>query len=511
MVVPVVSHIFYSGGSTYYVPPEGTLTAVPVIPQGALAPMGQLPSPFPPSAGAVCMSASGKIPGFPSPAQRPSFYHFCCICNSELNSCKQAIAHCNGKRHRRRQKKLINATGDSQGCSSGGSYPDMSCVSPTNCQFVPGSVATSGLNMTTPSFGNSQAAAAYVYNFTGSYGPPPAPAAPAGYSAPYNTCDTYFTTLTSPTPSGYYSAASYQGSGGGGSVSSYLSGLQTGASGSSQSLLSPASGSDGGSDSSRAGSADLQATCVDPVTKAVIDNVMGKKFAKKRAPSATCDVCHLSFNSGSQLDAHMTGAKHNKRLRSMKILVEKVGESVTANAIVQDGEQGKQVLCCDLCKISVNSPLQLQAHNSGTKHKQRTTGKEIKTEEGDECEDVAMSNAEKTNNENSSSDANTPSSTAPPSAIGSSNSVDATKFASPTNKAGKFFCQICDVTVNSEIQLQQHTASKRHQDKQAGRPGKPKFKPRFYSNRSKVEGGTKRCASPRLDLQTTFIKHDVML
>lgn len=191
----------------------------------------------------------------------------------------------------------------------------MSCVSPTNCQFIPGSMAAGNINgYTTPTFGSTQA---YVYNFPTAYTPTAPPQ--TCYSVPYNNCDTYFTTVTSPTPSGYYSG-SYQGSTG--SVSSYLSGMQTGGSGSSQSLLSPASGSDRGSDTSRAGSADLQAA-VDPVTKAVIDNVMGKKFSKKRAPSAFCDVCHLSFNSDSQLEAHLTGAKHNKRLRSMKILSEK--------------------------------------------------------------------------------------------------------------------------------------------------------------------------------------------
>lgn len=68
-----------------------------------------------------------------------------------------------------------------------------------------------------------------------------------------------------------------------------------------------------------------------------------------------------------------------------------------------------------------------------------------------------MPDIENANNENSSSDANTPDgNTAVTQTIANNNNeTTATKFASPTNKAGKFYCQICDVTVNSEIQLQQ--------------------------------------------------------
>uniref|UniRef100_A0ACB8G0K0 Uncharacterized protein n=1 Tax=Sphaerodactylus townsendi TaxID=933632 RepID=A0ACB8G0K0_9SAUR len=40
-----------------------------------------------------------------------------------------------------------------------------------------------------------------------------------------------------------------------------------------------------------------------------------------------------------------------------------------------------------------------------------------------------------------------------------------------------FHCEICDVHVNSEIQLKQHISSRRHKDRVAGKPTKPKFSP----------------------------------
>nr|XP_034958639.1 zinc finger protein 385B-like [Zootoca vivipara] len=40
-----------------------------------------------------------------------------------------------------------------------------------------------------------------------------------------------------------------------------------------------------------------------------------------------------------------------------------------------------------------------------------------------------------------------------------------------------FHCEICDVHVNSEIQLKQHISSRRHKDRVAGKPTKPKYSP----------------------------------
>ncbi len=36
----------------------------------------------------------------------PKFYHYCYVCNTQLNSCKQALLHCSGKRHRKKLQFL---------------------------------------------------------------------------------------------------------------------------------------------------------------------------------------------------------------------------------------------------------------------------------------------------------------------------------------------------------------------------------------------------------------------
>lgn len=51
----------------------------------------------------------------------------------------------------------------------------------------------------------------------------------------------------------------------------------------------------------------------DPVTKAVVDNIMGNLPTKK--PLVRCDDCDLSFTSQTVLDTHLQGARHAKQVR----------------------------------------------------------------------------------------------------------------------------------------------------------------------------------------------------
>uniref|UniRef100_A0A4W5JTC1 Zinc finger protein 385D n=2 Tax=Hucho hucho TaxID=62062 RepID=A0A4W5JTC1_9TELE len=256
---------------------------------------------------------------------------------------------------------------------------------------------------------------------------------------------------------------------------------------------------------------------MDHVHKVLIDPRFGLATPPMRKPSSSCVVCRLRFNSESQASSHYSGTKHFKRLKALDPLdcktrapdavtksvspcpvpsssdssltdvtfgpmlsppsasgvatstcspavsmetptdpsllpcpmvekekemegaVEEVGES--------EEEKAKRLLYCSLCKVAVNSPSQLQAHNSGTKHK---TMLEARSGDG---------------------------------AIKSfPRSGVKAKLAPPTelstglqNKT--FHCEICDVHVNSETQLKQHIKSRRHKDRAAGKPAKPKFSP----------------------------------
>ncbi|XP_028984691.1 zinc finger protein 385D isoform X2 [Betta splendens] len=110
-------------------------------------------------------------------------------------------------------------------------------------------------------------------------------------------------------------------------------------------------------------------------------------------------------------------------------------------------EKARRLLYCSLCKVAVNSASQLEAHNSGTKHKTMLEAR---------------------------------------SGVGSIKSFPRpgvkSKLAacckSSTGLQNKtFYCETCDVHVNSETQLKQHISSRRHKDRAAGKPAKPKYSP----------------------------------
>ncbi|KAJ7985428.1 hypothetical protein DPEC_G00351940 [Dallia pectoralis] len=110
-------------------------------------------------------------------------------------------------------------------------------------------------------------------------------------------------------------------------------------------------------------------------------------------------------------------------------------------------EKARRLLYCSLCKVAVNSASQLEAHNSGTKHKTMLEAR---------------------------------------SGVGSIKAFPRPgvkgKLAPPTKAATglqdkTFHCEICDVHVNSETQLKQHISSRRHKDRAAGKPAKPKYSP----------------------------------
>ncbi|XP_030250384.1 zinc finger protein 385D isoform X2 [Sparus aurata] len=121
-------------------------------------------------------------------------------------------------------------------------------------------------------------------------------------------------------------------------------------------------------------------------------------------------------------------------------------------------EKARRLLYCSLCKVAVNSASQLEAHNSGTKHK---TMLEARTGVG------AIKSF-------------------PRPGVKSKLAVTTKSSTGLQNKT--FYCEICDVHVNSETQLKQHISSRRHKDRAAGKPAKPKYSP--YSK--PLKGQTKQ-------------------
>ncbi|XP_062394723.1 zinc finger protein 385D isoform X2 [Sardina pilchardus] len=111
-------------------------------------------------------------------------------------------------------------------------------------------------------------------------------------------------------------------------------------------------------------------------------------------------------------------------------------------------EKAKRLLYCSLCKVAVNSPSQLEAHNSGTKHK------------------TMLEARSGTGSIKSFPRAGVKAKVPPP---------PAAAITGLQNKT--FHCETCDVHVNSETQLKQHISSRRHKDRAAGKPAKPKYSP----------------------------------
>ncbi|XP_067891627.1 zinc finger protein 385B isoform X1 [Heterodontus francisci] len=267
---------------------------------------------------------------------------------------------------------------------------------------------------------------------------------------------------------------------------------------------------------------------MDPVQKAVINHTFGVSVPPKKKQIISCNVCQLRFNSESQAEAHYKGSKHAKKLKALEATKNKqktaptkdstkaitssttttaitpnssektdavrlafnsvtvnnvlihtsvgtelpkptsvIGETGNLNAhatktvisvaaVSVDGtaitsseseeEKAKKLLYCSLCKVAVNSLSQLEAHNTGSKHK---TMVEARIGAGPIKSYPRPGSKAKLQN--------------------------GTKGSGLQNKT--FHCEICDVHVNSEIQLKQHISSRRHKDRIAGKPLKPKYSP----------------------------------
>ncbi|XP_056442749.1 zinc finger protein 385A isoform X1 [Gadus chalcogrammus] len=104
-------------------------------------------------------------------------------------------------------------------------------------------------------------------------------------------------------------------------------------------------------------------------------------------------------------------------------------------------DKAKKLLYCALCKVAVNSLSQLEAHNKGTKHK---TILEARSGLG-------------------------PIKAYPRLGPGPSGEQGGGPL-DPNTQERTFHCEICNVRVNSELQLKQHISSRRHRDGVAGKP-----------------------------------------
>ncbi|NWR79625.1 Z385C protein, partial [Centropus unirufus] len=260
---------------------------------------------------------------------------------------------------------------------------------------------------------------------------------------------------------------------------------------------------------------------MDPVQKAVISHTFGVPTPLKKKQFISCNICHLRFNSANQAEAHYKGHKHARRLKAIEAMKNKqkaagsaavaAGQDGTADFVPspegsgepgstelpgsatalgsppaselsegtsdatsvassaapaaeaqaaelgissapeseKEGKKSKPHLYCPTCKVTVNSLSQLEAHNTGAKHKLMLEGHSTQLRRG---RGKLLSRAGHKSKR-----------------IGNKGSINI------QNKA--FHCQVCEIYVNSETQLKQHMSSRRHKDRLAGKPPKPKYSP----------------------------------
>ncbi|KAM7381582.1 hypothetical protein PAMA_012426 [Pampus argenteus] len=114
----------------------------------------------------------------------------------------------------------------------------------------------------------------------------------------------------------------------------------------------------------------------------------------------------------------------------------------------------KQHLHCPTCKVTVNSSSQLEAHCSGSKHKQMLDGQN-----------------------SSQSQRRAKMTSLPRPACRIKQRMGSKTRAVVGVSSQPFHCELCQVSVNSETQLKQHMNSRRHKERLAGKPVKVKFSP----------------------------------
>ncbi|XP_053767367.1 zinc finger protein 385C isoform X9 [Desmodus rotundus] len=227
---------------------------------------------------------------------------------------------------------------------------------------------------------------------------------------------------------------------------------------------------------------------MDPVQKAVISHTFGVPSPLKKKLFISCNICHLRFNSANQAEAHYKGHKHARKLKAIEaakskqrpqtlaqdgMLVsptlsvasgapkepqskepgrEAPGPEPAAAAVGSgvSGESGSEKgrLYCPTCKVTVNSASQLQAHNTGAKHRWMVEGQRGAPRRG----------------------------RGRPVPRGGAGHKAKRVTGARGGRQGPsppFHCAVCQLQVNSETQLKQHLSSRRHKDRLAGKPPKP--------------------------------------
>ncbi|XP_058249020.1 zinc finger protein 385B isoform X3 [Hemibagrus wyckioides] len=196
---------------------------------------------------------------------------------------------------------------------------------------------------------------------------------------------------------------------------------------------------------------------MDPVQKAVINHTFGVSIPPKKKQVITCNICQLRFNSDSQAEAHYRGSKHAKKLKAQESTKTKQKGGTGSDNCTKPISTGPASAPASVPvppPISSAMVTDSTLDQSGSKHK---TMLEARNGAG-------------------------PIKAYPRPGSKLKMQANILKGSGLQNKT--FHCEICNVHVNSEIQLKQHISSRRHKDRVAGKPLKPKYSPYNKQQRS---------------------------
>ncbi|XP_017224851.2 uncharacterized protein LOC108201075 [Daucus carota subsp. sativus] len=135
----------------------------------------------------------------------------------------------------------------------------------------------------------------------------------------------------------------------------------------------------------------------------------------------TCAVCQVTTTSEATLNSHLQGRKHKIKCEELK-----AGKQTTMRVVTIGGTN--RVRYCTICQVKTQSEAIWNSHVQGKKHKSKC--KELR----------AIVKAEKNN-------------------FSSTATKSCQANQDPNNRFG---CDICQMTLQSEVTLQSHLQGKRH-------------------------------------------------
>uniref|UniRef100_A0A8C4TPZ4 Zinc finger protein 385C n=1 Tax=Erpetoichthys calabaricus TaxID=27687 RepID=A0A8C4TPZ4_ERPCA len=202
---------------------------------------------------------------------------------------------------------------------------------------------------------------------------------------------------------------------------------------------------------------------MDPVQKAVINHTFGIPPPLKKKQIISCNICHLRFNSTNQAEAHYKGHKHARKLKAMEAQKNK---QRNPNAGTSAGRGRDREREAEKGRRRDPPPTLMETSSQEEEEEEKLRAKHKSVLEGQTSQPRRRSK------------------------VPSSRSLCKTKRIGNKGSLGvqskAFHCEVCAIYVNSDTQLKQHMNSRRHKDRLAGKPPKPKYSPYNKSQQSTI-------------------------